>query len=108
MARTAAKTDPDGASTVTVKQVHDFQRGHRRDLTVLSILMVIVKYGLCAREIGTEMPPMMGLNNSWKVVILCHQMEQKQGNFTRDCVKGCQGLIYIRKHEITLDGRKAF
>eukprot|EP00957_Ditylum_brightwellii_P162929 12406536-Ditylum_brightwellii.AAC.1 len=34
MARTAVKTDPDGASTVTVKQINDFQRGHRRDLTV--------------------------------------------------------------------------
>eukprot|EP00957_Ditylum_brightwellii_P017659 1330339-Ditylum_brightwellii.AAC.1 len=34
MARTAVKTDPDEASTVSVKQVNDFQRGHRRDLTV--------------------------------------------------------------------------
>eukprot|EP00957_Ditylum_brightwellii_P058736 4453710-Ditylum_brightwellii.AAC.1 len=34
MARTVAKTDPDGASTVIVKQVNDFQRGHKRDLTV--------------------------------------------------------------------------
>eukprot|EP00957_Ditylum_brightwellii_P146329 11142024-Ditylum_brightwellii.AAC.1 len=33
MARTMVKTDPDGASTVTAKQVGDFQRGHRRDLT---------------------------------------------------------------------------
>ena len=34
MARITAKTDPDGASTVTVKQVNDIQRGYRRDLTV--------------------------------------------------------------------------
>eukprot|EP00957_Ditylum_brightwellii_P030479 2308104-Ditylum_brightwellii.AAC.1 len=31
MARSVVETDPDGASTVTVKQVNDFQRGHRRD-----------------------------------------------------------------------------
>eukprot|EP00957_Ditylum_brightwellii_P026917 2034626-Ditylum_brightwellii.AAC.1 len=35
MARTTNKKDHDKASTVTVKQVDDFQRGHRRDLTVL-------------------------------------------------------------------------
>eukprot|EP00957_Ditylum_brightwellii_P141251 10761884-Ditylum_brightwellii.AAC.1 len=34
MDKTAVKTDPDGASTVTAKQVNDFQRRHRRDLTV--------------------------------------------------------------------------
>eukprot|EP00957_Ditylum_brightwellii_P063491 4819592-Ditylum_brightwellii.AAC.1 len=34
MARTTVEIDPDGASTVTAKQVNDFQRGHRRDLTV--------------------------------------------------------------------------
>eukprot|EP00957_Ditylum_brightwellii_P043687 3311909-Ditylum_brightwellii.AAC.1 len=34
MAWTAVKTDADGASTVTVKQVNDFQRGNKRDLTV--------------------------------------------------------------------------
>eukprot|EP00957_Ditylum_brightwellii_P070364 5345894-Ditylum_brightwellii.AAC.1 len=34
MARTVVKMDPDGASTVTVEQVNDFQRGHRRDLSV--------------------------------------------------------------------------
>eukprot|EP00957_Ditylum_brightwellii_P194466 14810863-Ditylum_brightwellii.AAC.1 len=34
MARTVVKMDPDGASTVTVKQVNDIQRGYRRDLTV--------------------------------------------------------------------------
>eukprot|EP00957_Ditylum_brightwellii_P063490 4819591-Ditylum_brightwellii.AAC.1 len=33
MARTLVKTDPDGAFTVTVKQVNDFQTGHWRDLT---------------------------------------------------------------------------
>eukprot|EP00957_Ditylum_brightwellii_P109381 8343423-Ditylum_brightwellii.AAC.1 len=32
MARTAVKIDADRASTVTVKQVNDFQRGHRRNL----------------------------------------------------------------------------
>eukprot|EP00957_Ditylum_brightwellii_P200018 15247795-Ditylum_brightwellii.AAC.1 len=36
MARTAVKIYPDRASTVTVKQVNDFQRGHRRDLTVFN------------------------------------------------------------------------
>eukprot|EP00957_Ditylum_brightwellii_P212102 15366965-Ditylum_brightwellii.AAC.1 len=34
MAKTAVKTDPDGASTVTVKQFNNFQRGHRKDSTV--------------------------------------------------------------------------
>eukprot|EP00957_Ditylum_brightwellii_P099533 7581949-Ditylum_brightwellii.AAC.1 len=34
MAMTTVKTDPNGASTVAVKQVHNFQRGHRRNLTV--------------------------------------------------------------------------
>eukprot|EP00957_Ditylum_brightwellii_P107570 8207218-Ditylum_brightwellii.AAC.1 len=34
MARTGVKKDPDGASIVTAKQVNDFQRGHKRDLTV--------------------------------------------------------------------------
>eukprot|EP00957_Ditylum_brightwellii_P092808 7066377-Ditylum_brightwellii.AAC.1 len=34
MAWTAIKMYPDAASTVSVKQVNDFQRGHRRDLTV--------------------------------------------------------------------------
>eukprot|EP00957_Ditylum_brightwellii_P100521 7662906-Ditylum_brightwellii.AAC.1 len=33
MARTVVKTDPNGASTVTIKQVNDFQRGNRKDLT---------------------------------------------------------------------------
>eukprot|EP00957_Ditylum_brightwellii_P133030 10144048-Ditylum_brightwellii.AAC.1 len=33
MARTVVETDPDGASTLIVKQVNDFQRGHKRDLT---------------------------------------------------------------------------
>eukprot|EP00957_Ditylum_brightwellii_P105326 8029681-Ditylum_brightwellii.AAC.1 len=27
-------------------------------------------------------------------------------NVLQNCVKGGQGLIYIRKHELTLDGRK--
>eukprot|EP00957_Ditylum_brightwellii_P165954 12635690-Ditylum_brightwellii.AAC.1 len=34
MARTVAKTDLDETSTVTVTQVNDFQRGHRRHLTI--------------------------------------------------------------------------
>eukprot|EP00957_Ditylum_brightwellii_P148203 11284373-Ditylum_brightwellii.AAC.1 len=34
MARTTVKMDSDVASTVTFKQVNDFQRGHRRDLIV--------------------------------------------------------------------------
>eukprot|EP00957_Ditylum_brightwellii_P117102 8931718-Ditylum_brightwellii.AAC.1 len=38
MVRTVVMTDPDGASTVTVKQVNDFQRGYRRDLTVFKHL----------------------------------------------------------------------
>eukprot|EP00957_Ditylum_brightwellii_P045201 3426598-Ditylum_brightwellii.AAC.1 len=29
-------------------------------------------------------------------------------NVLQNCVKGSQGLIYIRKHELTLDGRNAF
>eukprot|EP00957_Ditylum_brightwellii_P129955 9911987-Ditylum_brightwellii.AAC.1 len=29
-------------------------------------------------------------------------------NVPQNCVKGGQGLIYIRKHEITLDGRESF
>eukprot|EP00957_Ditylum_brightwellii_P062135 4715755-Ditylum_brightwellii.AAC.1 len=29
--RTAIKTDPDAAYTVTVKQLHDSQKGHKRD-----------------------------------------------------------------------------
>eukprot|EP00957_Ditylum_brightwellii_P154819 11782881-Ditylum_brightwellii.AAC.1 len=62
MARTAVKTDPDGAFTVTAKQVNDCQRGHRRDLTVFKHLMVIIECGLCAREIDTAMPPMIRLN----------------------------------------------
>eukprot|EP00957_Ditylum_brightwellii_P172863 13159698-Ditylum_brightwellii.AAC.1 len=33
MAKTVVKMDLGGASTVTVKQVNDFQREHRRDLT---------------------------------------------------------------------------
>eukprot|EP00957_Ditylum_brightwellii_P045969 3487085-Ditylum_brightwellii.AAC.1 len=34
MARTRVNKDSDGASIITVKQVNDFQRGHRIDLTV--------------------------------------------------------------------------
>eukprot|EP00957_Ditylum_brightwellii_P192627 14666204-Ditylum_brightwellii.AAC.1 len=34
MARTAIKIDPDEASTVTVKQLNDFQRSHKRNLIV--------------------------------------------------------------------------
>eukprot|EP00957_Ditylum_brightwellii_P079737 6062318-Ditylum_brightwellii.AAC.1 len=29
-------------------------------------------------------------------------------NVLQNCVKGGQGLIYIKKHELTLDGREAF
>eukprot|EP00957_Ditylum_brightwellii_P111409 8496983-Ditylum_brightwellii.AAC.1 len=29
-------------------------------------------------------------------------------NVLQNCVKGGQGLIYIRKHELTLDGREDF
>eukprot|EP00957_Ditylum_brightwellii_P105841 8071505-Ditylum_brightwellii.AAC.1 len=34
MARTVVKMDPDEASTVTAKKVNDFQRRHRRHLTI--------------------------------------------------------------------------
>eukprot|EP00957_Ditylum_brightwellii_P066835 5072091-Ditylum_brightwellii.AAC.1 len=29
-------------------------------------------------------------------------------NVLQNCVEGGQGLIFIRKHELTLDGREAF
>eukprot|EP00957_Ditylum_brightwellii_P198976 15166271-Ditylum_brightwellii.AAC.1 len=57
------------------------------------------------------MPPMMGLSISWRILILYHQMEWRQGNFyyvLQNCEKGGQGLIYIKKHELTLDGRESF
>eukprot|EP00957_Ditylum_brightwellii_P204427 15339207-Ditylum_brightwellii.AAC.1 len=41
---------------------------------------------------------MIGLNISWRVVIMCHWMNQKQGD---------QGLIHIMKHELTLNGGEA-
>eukprot|EP00957_Ditylum_brightwellii_P049912 3783529-Ditylum_brightwellii.AAC.1 len=38
IARTVIKMGPDAASTVTIKQVNNFQREHKRDLTVFKHL----------------------------------------------------------------------
>ena len=64
IASTTVKMDPDGAITVTVKQVNNFQRGHRRDLTVFKHFNGVCIMCLCAKEIGTAMLPMIGLSIS--------------------------------------------
>eukprot|EP00957_Ditylum_brightwellii_P018163 1368380-Ditylum_brightwellii.AAC.1 len=96
MARTAVKTDPDGASTVTVKQLHDFQRGHRRDLTRSNAANDGIKHLI---ESSYTVPP-----DGTEARELYKSENQYFYNVLQNCVKGCQGLIYIRKHKLTLDG----
>eukprot|EP00957_Ditylum_brightwellii_P123930 9446805-Ditylum_brightwellii.AAC.1 len=111
--------DPDGSSNVTVKQVNDFLIGHKKDLTVFKHfnddhrmwfmykrnwysnaandwIKHLMKNSYTVPPNGTEAKELYKIEN------------QSFYNVVQNCVKGGQGLIYIRKHEFTLDGREMF
>eukprot|EP00957_Ditylum_brightwellii_P186718 14217862-Ditylum_brightwellii.AAC.1 len=110
MTRTAVKTDPDGAFTVTVKQVNDLQGGHRRDLTVFKHVNGDCRmWFMCKRkwhinaandgiknlmEISYTVPP-----DGTEARELYKSENQYFYNVLQNCVKDGQGLICIRKHE---------
>eukprot|EP00957_Ditylum_brightwellii_P186006 14161589-Ditylum_brightwellii.AAC.1 len=114
MARTVVKTDPDGAFTVTVKQVNDFQRGHRRDLTAFNHFngdcrmwfMYKRKWHSNATNDGIKhlMESSYTVSPDGTEARELYKSENQYFyNVIHICVKGGQGLIYIRKHELTLD-----
>eukprot|EP00957_Ditylum_brightwellii_P055417 4199592-Ditylum_brightwellii.AAC.1 len=119
MAWNKVKTDPDGASTVTVNQVNDFQRGHRSNLTVFKHFNGDYRTCFMHKRNWHNNVANDGIKhlmeNSYTVPP--ERMEARQFykiesqyfyNVLQNCVKGGQGFIYIRKHELTFDGRKAF
>ena len=63
MARMSIKSDPDAVFTITVKEVNNFQRGHKRSiLPSIKLLLLIVTCGLLTREIDIVTKQMMKSN----------------------------------------------
>ena len=119
MARSSIKSDPDATSTVTVKQVNDFQRGHKRDLTVYKAfngdrrMWFMTKRNWHSNAANDGIKHLM--NNNYIVPpdgtlakTLFEDQNQYFYNVLQNCVKGGQGLICLRKYELSLDGRKSY
>eukprot|EP00957_Ditylum_brightwellii_P003121 237738-Ditylum_brightwellii.AAC.1 len=109
--------DPDGASTVAVKQVNDLQRGHRRDLAVFKHFNGDLRMWFMCKRNQHSNAANDGIRhlmeNSYTMPLdgtEARQLYKSENQYFYDvlqnCVKGGQGLIYIMKHELTLDGRE--
>eukprot|EP00957_Ditylum_brightwellii_P128532 9803754-Ditylum_brightwellii.AAC.1 len=92
MARITAKTDPDGASTVTAKQFMYKRNWHSN--AAIDGIKHLIENSYTVPPDGTEARELFKSEN-WYIY-----------NVLQNCVKSSQGLICIRKHELTLDGRK--
>eukprot|EP00957_Ditylum_brightwellii_P082556 6276201-Ditylum_brightwellii.AAC.1 len=109
--------DPDAAFTVTIKQINDFQRGNRRDLTVFKHFNADRRMWFMYKRNWHSNAANDGIKHlmEYSYTVPPDGMEARElyksenqyfYNVLQICVEGGKGLIYIRKHDLTLDGRE--